>query len=120
MTLVNDVNLLLHTPLLPGAAAGTLEPRHVVAPLRVPPPRNAIRPAKLIGENVAAALTGSGELRSFRFKALGVFAELGRQQATSGFTATLRSSVSSVSSATRCGWRRSSPSRSTPANLQPP
>ena len=34
VTLVTDVNYLLYTPLLPGAAAGTLEPRHVVIPLR--------------------------------------------------------------------------------------
>ncbi len=34
VTLVNDVNYMLYTPLLPGAAAGTLEPRHVVVPLR--------------------------------------------------------------------------------------
>jgi len=34
VTLVNDVNFLLYTPLLPGAAAGALEPRHVVVPLR--------------------------------------------------------------------------------------
>ncbi len=34
ITLVNDVNYLLYAPLLPGAAAGTLEPRHVVVPLR--------------------------------------------------------------------------------------
>lgn len=34
ITLVNDANYLLYTPLLPGAAAGTLEPRHVVMPLR--------------------------------------------------------------------------------------
>src|SRR6478735_4612207 len=34
VTLVSDVNFLLYTPLLPGAAAGTLEPRHVVVPLR--------------------------------------------------------------------------------------
>jgi NADH:ubiquinone reductase (H+-translocating) len=34
ITLVSDVNFLLYTPLLPGAAAGTLEPRHVVIPLR--------------------------------------------------------------------------------------
>jgi NADH dehydrogenase len=32
--LVSDVNFLLYTPLLPGAAAGALEPRHVVVPLR--------------------------------------------------------------------------------------
>src|SRR3954452_22408000 len=34
ITLLSDVNYLLYTPLLPGAAAGTLEPRHVVVPLR--------------------------------------------------------------------------------------
>lgn len=34
ITLVNDVNFMLYTPLLPGAAAGTLEPRHIVVPLR--------------------------------------------------------------------------------------
>jgi NADH:ubiquinone reductase (H+-translocating) len=33
-TIVTDVNFMLYTPLLPGAAAGTLEPRHVVVPLR--------------------------------------------------------------------------------------
>src|SRR5918992_2643503 len=34
VTLVADANFLLYTPLLPGASAGTLEPRHVVIPLR--------------------------------------------------------------------------------------
>jgi NADH dehydrogenase len=34
VTLVNDANFMLYTPLLPGAAGGTLEPRHVVVPLR--------------------------------------------------------------------------------------
>lgn len=34
VTLISDVNFMLYTPLLPGAAAGTLEPRHVVVPLR--------------------------------------------------------------------------------------
>jgi NADH:quinone reductase (non-electrogenic) len=32
--LISDVNFMLYTPLLPGAAAGSLEPRHVVVPLR--------------------------------------------------------------------------------------
>ena len=31
---VTDINFLFYTPLLPGAAAGALEPRHVVVPLR--------------------------------------------------------------------------------------
>src|SRR5213593_3692420 len=34
LSLINDVNFLLYTPFLPEAAAGTLEPRHVVTPLR--------------------------------------------------------------------------------------
>jgi NADH:ubiquinone reductase (H+-translocating) len=34
ITMVADNNFLLYTPLLPGAAAGTLEPRHVVVPVR--------------------------------------------------------------------------------------
>lgn len=34
ITLITDLNYLLYSPLLPGAAAGTLEPRHVVVPIR--------------------------------------------------------------------------------------
>jgi NADH dehydrogenase len=34
LVLVNDANFMLYTPFLPEAAAGTLEPRHVVTPLR--------------------------------------------------------------------------------------
>jgi len=34
LMLINDVNFLLYTPFLPEAAAGMLEPRHVVTPLR--------------------------------------------------------------------------------------
>jgi NADH dehydrogenase len=34
IVLVTDQNFMLYTPLLPGAAAGSLEPRHVVVPLR--------------------------------------------------------------------------------------
>ena len=34
-TLVSTENFMLYTPLLPEAASGTLEPRHVVVPLRV-------------------------------------------------------------------------------------
>jgi NADH dehydrogenase len=34
IVLISDVNFLLYTPLLPGAASGSLEPRHVVVPLR--------------------------------------------------------------------------------------
>jgi len=34
VTLVNGSNFMLYTPLLPGAAGATLDPRHVVVPLR--------------------------------------------------------------------------------------
>ena len=34
VTLVNEANFLLYPPLLPGAAGATLDPRHVVVPLR--------------------------------------------------------------------------------------
>ena len=50
LILVNDVNFMLYTPFLPEAAAGMLEPRHVVTPLRdmlqahEPPPRRRHRP----------------------------------------------------------------------------
>ena len=33
-TIVSPENYMLYTPLLPEAGAGTLEPRHVVVPLR--------------------------------------------------------------------------------------
>jgi NADH:ubiquinone reductase (H+-translocating) len=34
-TIVNPTNFMLYTPLLPEAAAGNIEPRHVVVPLRI-------------------------------------------------------------------------------------
>ena len=33
-TIVSPENFMLYTPMLPEAASGTLEPRHVVVPLR--------------------------------------------------------------------------------------
>jgi NADH:ubiquinone reductase (H+-translocating) len=49
ITLVNDVNFMLYTPLLPGAAAGTLEPRHVVVPLREELKRTHLRLGSVVG-----------------------------------------------------------------------
>jgi NADH dehydrogenase len=49
ITLVNDVNFMLYTPLLPGAAAGTLEPRHVVVPLREELGRTNLRLGTVVG-----------------------------------------------------------------------
>ncbi len=53
-TLVSDVNFLLYTPLLPGAAAGTLEPRHVVIPLREELNCTDIRLGRVTGADPAA------------------------------------------------------------------
>jgi NADH:ubiquinone reductase (H+-translocating) len=58
ITLVSDVNFLLYTPLLPGAAAGSLEPRHVVVPLREELDWTEIRLARVTGAD-----PGLSELR---------------------------------------------------------
>ncbi len=49
VTLVNDVNFMLYTPLLPGAAGGALEPRHVVVPLREELKTTALRLGSVVG-----------------------------------------------------------------------
>jgi NADH:quinone reductase (non-electrogenic) len=51
---VADANFLLYTPLLPGAASGTLEPRHVVVPLREELKRTDIRIGRVTGADPAA------------------------------------------------------------------
>src|SRR5881397_324847 len=51
--LVNDVNFMLYTPLLPGAAAGTFEPRHVVVPLRERLKRTELRLGWVTGGDLA-------------------------------------------------------------------
>jgi NADH dehydrogenase len=53
ITLVSDVNFMLYTPLLPGAAAGTLEPRHVVVPLREALDRTDLRIGTILGADPA-------------------------------------------------------------------
>jgi NADH dehydrogenase len=54
ITLVNDVNFMVYTPLLPGAAAGTLDPRHVVVPLREQLKRTDLRLGTVLGGDPAA------------------------------------------------------------------
>ena len=54
ITLVSDVNFMLYTPLLPGAAAGTLEPRHVVVPIREELDRTDIRLGRVTGVDTDA------------------------------------------------------------------
>src|SRR3954451_9324978 len=54
ITLVSEVNFMLYTPLLPGAASGTLEPRHVVVPLREELDCTNIRLGRVTGLNADA------------------------------------------------------------------
>ncbi len=54
LTLVNDVNFMLYTSFLPEAAAGTLEPRHVVTPLRDVLKRTNLRLGAITGHDPAA------------------------------------------------------------------
>src|SRR4249919_545776 len=52
--LVNEANFMLYTPFLPEAAAGTLEPRHVVTPLREILHRTYLRLGSVVGHDPAA------------------------------------------------------------------
>ena len=54
LVLVNDINFMLYTPFLPEAAAGTLEPRHVVTPLRDILKRTYLRLGSIVGHDPAA------------------------------------------------------------------
>jgi NADH:ubiquinone reductase (H+-translocating) len=51
MMLVNETNFALYTPFLPEAAAGTLEPRHVVTPLREILKRTYLRLGSIVGHD---------------------------------------------------------------------
>jgi len=61
LSLVNDVNFMLYTPFLPEAAAGLLEPRHVVTPLREILDRTYLRLGAVVGHDPASRTL---ELRS--------------------------------------------------------
>jgi NADH dehydrogenase len=54
MMLVNETNFALYTPFLPEAAAGTLEPRHVVTPLRDILKRTYLRLGSIVGHDPEA------------------------------------------------------------------
>jgi len=54
LVLVNETNFMLYTPFLPEAAAGTLEPRHVVTPLREILKRTYLRLGTVVGHDPAA------------------------------------------------------------------
>src|SRR6478752_7855298 len=51
LVLVNETNFALYTPFLPEAAAGTLEPRHVVTPLRDILKRTYLRLGEIVGHD---------------------------------------------------------------------
>jgi NADH:quinone reductase (non-electrogenic) len=54
LVLVNETNFMLYTPFLPEAAAGTLEPRHVVTPLREILERAYLRLGQVVGHDPVA------------------------------------------------------------------
>lgn len=54
LVLVNETNFMLYTPFLPEAAAGTLEPRHVVTPLREILERTYLRLGQVVGHDPVA------------------------------------------------------------------
>jgi NADH dehydrogenase len=54
LVLVNETNFALYTPFLPEAAAGTLEPRHVVTPLRDILKRTYLRLGAIVGHDPEA------------------------------------------------------------------
>ena len=74
LMLVNDVNFLLYTPFLPEAAAGLLEPRHVVTPLREILKRTYLRLGAITSHDPAARTvelrTHEGETQSIRYDQL--------------------------------------------------
>ncbi len=56
--LVNESNFLLYTPLLPGAAGATLDPRHVVVPLRSQLRRTDLMIGSVTGADPARGVLG--------------------------------------------------------------
>jgi NADH:ubiquinone reductase (H+-translocating) len=58
VTLVNDANFLLYTPLLPGAAGAALDPRHVVVSLRSQLHRTELVIGSVTGAEPARATLG--------------------------------------------------------------
>jgi NADH dehydrogenase len=74
VTVVTDVNFMLYTPLLPGAAAGTLEPRHVVVPLREHMKRTELLLGHVIGADLDTrrvfVTTAEGEDREVAYDQL--------------------------------------------------
>ncbi len=76
LQLVNDVNFMLYTPFLPEAAAGLLEPRHVVTPLRDVLHRTYLRLGAICDHDPAARTvtlrTHEGENEELRYDQLAI------------------------------------------------
>ena len=74
LVLVNDVNFMLYAPFLPEAAAGTLEPRHVVTPLRDILERTYLRLGAIAAHDPASRTvelrTHEGEVEELRYDQL--------------------------------------------------
>jgi NADH:ubiquinone reductase (H+-translocating) len=74
LVLVNDVNFMLYTPFLPEASAGTLEPRHVVTPLREILKRTYLRLGAIDSHDPAARTvelrTHDGEVEQLHYDQL--------------------------------------------------
>ena len=74
LNLVNDVNFILYTPFLPEAAAGTLEPRHAVTPLRDILKRTYLRLGAITAHDPAARTvelrTHDGDTEEVRYDQL--------------------------------------------------
>src|SRR5580658_7286963 len=74
ITLINDVNFLMYAPLLPGAAAGTLDPRHIAMPLREHLHRTELRMGWVTGgrpqDNVLEVKMISGHTVDFAYDQL--------------------------------------------------
>jgi NADH:ubiquinone reductase (H+-translocating) len=74
VTIVTDVNFMLYTPLLPGAGAGTLEPRHVVVPLREHLSRTDLLLGRVTGADpdrrTVFLTTAEGQERELRYDQL--------------------------------------------------
>lgn len=74
VTLVSDTNFMLYAPLLPGAAAGTLDPRHVVVPLREELRRTDLRVGTVRGNDperrVLQVCGADGQIDELRYDQL--------------------------------------------------
>ncbi|MGH2961829.1 MAG: NAD(P)/FAD-dependent oxidoreductase [Solirubrobacterales bacterium] len=71
VTLINDGNFLLYAPLLPGVGGGTLEPRHVVVPLREELRGTEVRVGDVVGadpgRSILRVTPPAGETEELRY-----------------------------------------------------